>query len=137
MSRAGLVTAYACFAAVSITVNIASQILCMQVYQGRFAIPASILLGTATGLVTKYLLDKHYIFKHRSRSSAHEVKTFALYGVMGLATTVIFWGTEAVFHVLFSYDFMRYVGGVIGLSIGYAVKYILDSRYVFLSSRPG
>lgn len=137
MSRAGLVTAYAGFAGLSITVNIATQVLCIQAYEGRFAIPASIFLGTVTGLVTKYLLDKHYIFKHRSRSSSHEVKTFALYAVMGLATTVIFWSTEAVFHIFFTYDFMRYVGGVIGLSIGYVVKYMLDSRFVFSNSRPG
>ena len=50
---------------------------------------------------------------------------------MGLATTVVFWGTEAVFHFLFDSDAMRYVGGAIGLSIGYLIKYQLDARYVF------
>ena len=42
---------------------------------------------------------------------------------MGLATTVIFWGFET--------KEMRYLGGIIGLAIGYLTKYHLDKRYVF------
>jgi hypothetical protein len=50
---------------------------------------------------------------------------------MGLATIVIFWGFEFGFNHIFATKEMRYLGGVIGLAIGYLAKYHLDKRYVF------
>jgi hypothetical protein len=50
---------------------------------------------------------------------------------MGLATTFIFWGFEFGFQHLFETKEMRYLGGIIGLAIGYLTKYQLDKRYVF------
>jgi len=50
---------------------------------------------------------------------------------MGLATTLIFWGFEFSFHYFFETKEMRYLGGVIGLAIGYLTKYHLDKRFVF------
>ncbi|MCL1962124.1 MAG: GtrA family protein [Desulfovibrionaceae bacterium] len=48
-----------------------------------------------------------------------------------MATTVIFWGFEFGFHAPFGTRWMRYLGGVIGLAIGYVAKYGLDKRFVF------
>jgi putative flippase GtrA len=79
----------------------------------------------------KYVLDKCYIFHFRARNAVHDTQTFALYTIMGLATTVVFWGFEWVFHHLFQTKEMRYLGGVIGLVIGYLTKYHLDKRFVF------
>ena len=50
---------------------------------------------------------------------------------MGVVTTVIFWGFEFAFDAIWNSMEMRYTGGVIGLAIGYYVKYQLDKRYVF------
>ena len=50
---------------------------------------------------------------------------------MGLATTVIFWGFEFGFQYLFATKEMRYLGGALGLAIGYVAKYLLDKRFVF------
>jgi putative flippase GtrA len=50
---------------------------------------------------------------------------------MGLATTAIFWSVEFGFDRIFGTAHMRYVGAVIGLAIGYIVKYYLDKRFVF------
>lgn len=58
---------------------------------------------------------------------------FMLYTVMGVATTALFWGIEYGFHLAFGTDAMRYLGGVIGLTLGYIIKYQLDKRYVFVS----
>jgi putative flippase GtrA len=77
------------------------------------------------------VLDKRYIFRFRTRDVAHNTRTFALYTIMGLATTVIFWGFEFAFNHVFQTREMRYLGGVIGLAIGYLTKYQLDKRYVF------
>jgi len=44
-----------------------------------------------------------------------------------------FWAVEYAFHLTFVTDAMRYVGGVIGLAIGFHVKYKLDKKFVFIS----
>lgn len=53
---------------------------------------------------------------------------------MGLVTTLLFWITEYTFDLWFATKTMRYVGAVIGLSIGYVAKYQLDKKYVFIVS---
>ena len=122
---------YAIFALIATAANIGAQDLVIRTYSGAFDILASVIVGTGVGLIVKYILDKRYIFRFRARSVAHDTQTFALYTVMGLATTVIFWGFEFGFHHIFETKEMRYLGGVIGLTIGYLTKYHLDKRYVF------
>lgn len=126
-----LVALYAAFAAVAIAANIGSQWLVIRGYGGPASVAVSMLVGTATGLVVKYVLDKRWIFRFRADGRLHEARTFALYTVMGLTTTAIFWGVELGFHWAFGTELMRYVGGVIGLVIGYWIKYLLDAKYVF------
>ena len=94
----------------------------------------SIAVGTLTGLVTKYILDKKYIFAYRASSLTDDGATFILYSVMGLTTTLIFWGTELSFEFIFGTKWLRYLGAVIGLTIGYIVKYQLDKRFVFIKT---
>ena len=122
---------YAIFALIATAANIGSQDIVIRSYSGPFAIMFSIAIGTGVGLVAKYVLDKRYIFRFRAASVAQDTQTFALYSVMGLVTTVIFWGFEFGFHHIFQTSEMRYLGGVIGLIIGYLAKYQLDKRYVF------
>ena len=50
---------------------------------------------------------------------------------MGVVTTVIFWGVEFGFQAMIGTREMRYLGGVIGLAIGYLAKYRLDKRFVY------
>ena len=114
---------YVIFALIATAVNIGAQDIVIRNYIGAFDILISVVVGTGVGLVVKYILDKRYIFRFRARDVAHDGKTFALYTLMGLATTVIFWGFET--------KEMRYLGGIIGLAIGYLTKYHLDKRYVF------
>jgi hypothetical protein len=128
-----LVIKYVIFALIAIAVNIGAQDIVIRTYSGTFDILASVVVGTGVGLVVKYVLDKRYIFHFRALSVASDTKTFAHYTVMGLATTVIFWGFEFGFHHMFGTKEMRYLGGVIGLAIGYLTKYHLDIRYVFRS----
>ena len=122
---------YAIFALIATAANIGAQDFIIRTYSGAFDTLASVVVGTGVGLVVKYILDKRYIFRFRARSVAHDTQTFALYTVMGLVTTVIFWGFEFGFHHIFETKEMRYLGGVIGLAIGYLTKYHLDKRYVF------
>lgn len=126
-----LIIKYVIFALIATAVNIGAQDIVIRNYIGAFDILISVVVGTGAGLVVKYILDKRYIFRFRARDVAHDGKTCALYTLMGLATTVIFWGFEFGFDHLFETKEMRYLGGIIGLAIGYLTKYHLDKRYVF------
>jgi putative flippase GtrA len=54
---------------------------------------------------------------------------------MGLVTTAIFWGTETAFWMIWHTGMMRELGAVLGLLVGYVVKYNLDRRFVFTDRR--
>lgn len=122
---------YSIFAIVSIIVNLVVQEISIQIYSGPYSITLSMFWGTATGLVTKYLFDKYFIFKHKSANLGATLGNFAVYTGTGIFTTSIFWGFEFGFEYLFGSKFARYCGAVIGLSIGYCLKYQLDKRIVF------
>ena len=126
-----LAITYAILALIATAANIGAQDIVIRGYSGAFDVLVSVAVGTAVGLVVKYVLDKRYIFRFRARNVVHDGQTFALYVLMGLATTVIFWGFEFGFHYLFETKEMRYLGGIIGLAIGYLIKYHLDKRFVF------
>jgi hypothetical protein len=123
---------YTVFAMLATAVNIGSQAMVISLYHGAYALPLSILVGTAAGLPVKYVLEKRHIFSFESDSLAHDSKMFALYSFMGVFTTALFWGVEYGFHQMFGTDAMRYLGGAIGLIMGYAIKYPLDKRFVFV-----
>lgn len=122
---------YAIFALLATLVNIAGQDLSLAAYPGRHALICSVLVGTAAGLLVKYYLDKKYIFRFVPASIAHDSGVFALYTVMGLFTTALFWGFEFGFESVFHSKKMRYLGAVIGLALGYLLKYRLDKKFVF------
>ncbi len=129
---AHLAALYTLFAAIATVANIGSQDLVVRLlHHLPYAIALSVLVGTGVGLVVKYVLDKRYIFRFQTRDARHDGQTFLLYTLMGLLTTVIFWGFEFGFQALFGTREMRYLGGVLGLAIGYIAKYQLDKRFVF------
>ena len=123
---------YSLFAAISTVANIGAQDVWVRLWPwARGGILTSMAFGTLVGLVVKYVLDKKWIFRFRADNLAHDSRTFLLYSLMGVLTTIIFWGVELGFEWAFKTDAMRYLGGVIGLMIGYIIKYQLDKRYVF------
>lgn len=126
-----LAAIYALLAALATICNIAAQDAFLFAYGGPYDIFLSVLVGTGAGLIVKYVLDKRYIFCFKADNMAHDGRIFLLYSLMGVFTTLIFWGFEFTFHLIFQTDTLRYVGGVIGLAIGYLAKYKLDKRYVF------
>ena len=131
MNASRLVIFYTLFAGISILANIGLQKLFLLAYSGPFSVPLSVFVGTGAGLVVKFALDKLWIFRYRHRDLSHGIQSFLLYTVMGLATTVIFWGFEFGADAIYHSEPARFVGGAIGLTIGYVVKYRLDKKYVF------
>lgn len=126
-----LVIVYSVLAVVATTLNILSQAAVIRVYSGENSIIVSMAIGTIIGLVAKYVLDKRYIFCVPKTSLRKDAFIFGLYMATGLVTTAIFWCVELGFYYVYETSTMRYLGGVIGLSIGYYCKYQLDRRYVF------
>lgn len=131
MTRQTLILRYAAFAVVATVANLATQRAVLQFGDTGTYFAAAVGAGTIVGLVIKYLLDKRWIFHDVETGVKNHSRKFSLYTAMGLVTTAIFWGTETAFWLIWQTDLMRELGAIIGLSIGYAVKYNLDRRFVF------
>ncbi len=131
MKRLQIAFWYAAFAALAIAVNIGIQRLALSFWAGPLSLYGAILLGTAAGLITKYVLDKRYIFAYRPVSLRQDAGTFFRYVLMSGITTAVFWSVELSFNSLFSLPSAKYIGAAIGLTIGYSSKYLLDKRFVF------
>lgn len=126
-----LILRYVAFAIVATIANLATQRSVLQFggTSGYFA--TAVGAGTIVGLVIKYVLDKRWIFYDMDTGVKNHSRKFSLYTAMGLITTAIFWGTETSFWLIWQTDMMRELGAILGLSVGYVVKYNLDRRYVF------
>ena len=131
MSPLTLALRYVAFALVATASNLATQRLVLGLGDGHLAYFPALLGGTVVGLVIKYLLDKRWIFADPARGLAAHGRRFTLYTLMGVVTTVIFWGTETLFWLSWQTQTAREIGAILGLSIGYFVKYHLDRRHVF------
>lgn len=127
-----LVVKYTLFAVIATLINLLFQYFSFQVYSGYASLYVAMLIGTLVGLVTKYILDKKYIFYHMSLDRKDDARKFAIYSLMGVFTTFIFWGTEIAFNALFESSYAKYVGATLGLAVGYVVKYFLDKTFVFI-----
>ena len=135
MTLQALVLRYALFAVAAIVANLAMQRAVLQLGDGVRIFALAVGAGTIVGLIIKYLLDKRWIFYDRETGLKSHGQKFSLYTAMGLVTTAIFWGTETVFWMIWQTDMMREIGAVIGLTIGYVVKYSLDKRFVFTNEQ--
>lgn len=133
-ASATIVVRYVCFAAVSIPANLGTQEVVIRLVPIA-PLVVSIAAGTVVGFVVKYLLDKRWIFFDGYASHREELRKVALYGVFSVATTLVFWGFEVAFWAIWHSDAAKYTGAVVGLSIGYAAKYLLDRTFVFKVGR--
>ncbi len=126
---------YVAFAILATLVNLAAQVCVFTLYQGTGAIYFAIFTGTLTGLIVKYLLDKQFIFEYQSNNMRDDAQKFALYSLMGIFTTLLFWAVELGFDFFIAHDHAKYWGAVVGLSLGYLLKYQLDKRFVFVQTK--
>ncbi len=159
-----LAVKYTLFAVIATIINLSTQFVSFAVYDRLFpsienwltlpvirelyALSLSVLpgddlrlyfgmaWGTLTGLLVKYYLDKKYIFYYITQKKSDDFQKFLLYSFMGIFTTLIFWGFEVGFDFYFDSEGAKYIGAVLGLSIGYITKYFLDKRFVFIYNKP-
>ena len=123
---------YTIFAIISTIVNLFFQWFSFLLYSGFASLYVAMVFGTLAGLVAKYILDKKWIFYHTPKDKKDDAKKFILYSLMGVLTTLIFWGFEIVFDYFWD---LKYIGAVMGLAIGYFAKYHLDKQFVFIDKR--
>jgi len=131
MTTAILATRYALFAVAATVLNLGLQSVVLQMVSSPIALYLALLVGTAGGISLKYVLDCRYIFSVARRGARASMVTFVLYTLMGGVTTAIFWGVELLFTTLSGGECAAYLGGAVGLTLGYAVKYQLDKKFVF------
>jgi len=126
-----LVIKYTIFAMISTFFNLLFQYFSFGVYLGFGSLYVAMFAGTLAGLVVKYILDKKFIFYYVVEDKKDDARKFARYSLMGVFTTIIFWGIEIIFDALSTNPSAKYLGAVIGLGIGYVIKYFLDKNFVF------
>lgn len=125
-SRIGL---YVAFAIAATAANLLTQAAVIAASADALAV--SILAGTAVGFGIKYVLDKLFVFRDAYSNPVQEARKVFLYGAFSVATTLIFWAFEAGFWFAWKTEPAKYSGAVLGLAIGYVLKFWLDRKYVF------
>lgn len=126
-----LVLKYSLFALIATIINLFTQFISLAIYSQNFSLYIAMFFGTLTGLIAKYILDKKYFFYYVVKDKKEDSQKFILYSIMGVFTTLIFWGFEIGFDYIFDSEIAKYIGAIIGLSIGYITKYFLDKKFVF------
>ena len=83
---------YAIFAVISTLFNLIFQKLSFLLYDynNDFSLYIAMFFGTLAGLLSKYILDKKFIFYHTPMNKRDDAKKFLLYSFMGVFTTFIF-----------------------------------------------
>jgi len=128
--RSMMFVRYVLFALLATLVSLATQEIVIRVTPVA-PLTLSILMGTAAGFILKYVLDKKWVFDDDYGGHRQELQKITLYGAFSVLTTLIFWGFEVAFWVIWQTDSAKYSGAVLGLAIGYAAKFVLDRSFVF------
>jgi putative flippase GtrA len=122
---------YMIFAVISTLLNLIFQYLTLLIYNGYLSLYIAMFVGTFVGLISKYILDKKFIFQFKPKNRMNDAKTFISYTLTGGVTTLFFWVIEISFDNIFGGEVAKYIGAIIGLSLGYSIKYFLDKKFVF------
>jgi putative flippase GtrA len=137
LGRRDIFIRYIGFAAIATAANLLTQQLVIILYGGVYRLQISILAGTGIGFILKYALDKNYVFHERGQSTKQTggPKEVALYGLTGVLTTFLFWAIEISAWQIFHLASAKFAGAVLGIALGYWLKFELDKRFVFAGRR--
>jgi len=127
---------YTLFAFISTICNILAQYFSLKIYNQIYSLYIAMFIGTIIGLIVKYFLDKKYIFYYEVKGHKDNLQKFLIYSFMGIFTTIIFWTFELTFDSLFPFKSAKFLGAIIGLALGYVIKYNLDKKFVFKKIQP-
>ena len=121
---------YILFAMLAIIANIFFQFLTFTLINYEYELYLAIFNGTILGMILKYYLDKNYVFNY-VKNKFENKNIFFLYILTSTLTTIIFWLTEIWFKFNVNLQYSEYLGALIGLTLGYSLKYLLDKHLVF------
>ena len=113
------------FAVVATVLNLICQNILIFL---EYEVYLQILGGTLIGLVSKYYLDRQYVFKDTKTNIAG---SFIMYSLFGALLTPLWWVIEIIFIYLYGTILAQNIGAILGLAICYYLKYLLDKKYVF------
>ncbi len=131
MKGRAIAARYALFALLATAVNLGLQAFVLTTIRGPLALYLAIGIGTSAGILIKYFMDCRFIFAYANRPAGESLITFSLYVFMSGITTIVFWASEILFDAIFSGERAKYIGALVGLTLGYTAKYQLDRRFVF------
>ena len=120
---------YVSFAICAVLLNLGMQRIVIE-WLPFLSMWFAILAGTVAGLLLKYALDRRWIFVGCASANPNH-REFLRYLVTGTLTTFIFWSCEWIAWAMTQDHQLRELGAVVGLSIGYYLKFRLDRRFVF------
>ena len=135
MTSGSLVARYILFAVIATILNLLTQRVILHIHNDQIFFIIAIAMGTLIGLAVKFILDKRWIFKEVQTQFIETSRQFLAYTITGVATTGLFWAMELSFWYIWNNHCARELGAVLGLMIGYSIKYQIDRRYVFGNSR--
>jgi len=121
---------YILFAILATTVNIFFQYLSFLLIDHKYELYIAILNGTILGMILKYYLDKNFIFYYVKKEFNNK-NIFLLYIFTSIFTTIVFWAIELWFSYYVNINYSEYFGALVGLTLGYSLKYLLDKQLVF------
>ena len=121
---------YILFAILATTVNIFFQYLSFLLIDHKYELYIAMLNGTILGMIVKYYLDKNFIFYYVKKEFNNK-NIFLLYIFTSIFTTIIFWAIELWFSYYVNINYSEYLGALVGLTLGYSLKYLLDKQLVF------
>ena len=123
---------YVSFALIATVTNLLSQRLILMWGDTLFFFLMAMAFGALSGLVVKFFLDRRFIFRvHYAPQDYNQVDQFRRYAGTGILTTCLFFLSESIFWAFFQTHTGREIGAVVGLGLGYSLKYKLDKYYVF------
>ena len=126
-----IILKYSFFSTLSIIMNLLTQRFVLEISLSDLKLLYAIASGTIAGFILKYILDRNYIFNDSYANFSRETHKISKYAFFSIFTTGIFWFSELLFWQLYKTDLAREFGAVLGLTIGYYIKYNLDKKYVF------
>ena len=121
---------YILFAILATTVNIFFQYLSFLLIEHKYELYIAMLNGTILGMILKYYLDKNFIFYYVKKEFNNK-NIFLLYIFTSIFTTIVFWAIELWFSYYVNINYSEYIGALVGLTLGYSLKYLLDKQLVF------
>jgi len=127
---------YMAYSFLTLILNIGIQSITLNI-TGRSteAVILAIVVATVVSFVVKFFIDKNIIFKTKKGHQNERRKQVLLYAVFSIGTTLIYILVEMIFHFSFDsadlYEKKEEIGAIIGLLMGYSIKYIVDMKITF------